>query len=293
MMAVRSAPDPAKITELKRRLAKEPASRSFLELAREYHEAGQLEEAAVVCAQGLKYHPSYLSAQVLLGRIYFDMGKAEESRSQMESVLSQAPDNLVARRVLAWICLDQGDAEGALDRYRALLAFNPADSEARDKIAEIEAQLHPTQSAPEVAPAAAPVEELAPAATTETEGIPIPGALEISASELSMPQEPGPAAPVTEAIAPEPGILATPTLAEIYVQQGLPDKAAQVYREVLTGDPDNAEAQRRLEQLEHAAPQAPDPGALARRRKIEALATWLDGIRRASRTHRDAGTRRN
>jgi tetratricopeptide (TPR) repeat protein len=272
MMAVRPAPEPARIAELKRRLAKEPASRSFLDLAREYHEAEQLEEAAAVCAEGLKFHPNYLSARVLLGRIYFDMGKVEESRSQMESVLAQAPDNLIARKVLAWICLDQGDADGALDRYRALLAFNPADSETRERIARIEAQLHPKESAPEVPEASLP-EEPAPA----------PPAFE------ALPSGPGDSG--GEAAAPEPGILATPTLAEIYVQQGLPDKAAEVYREVLTGDPHNVEARTRLEQIERAAPQAPDPGALARRRKIEALATWLDRIRLASRTLRDAGTR--
>lgn len=246
-----SAPDSARIADLKRRLAKEPASRSFMELAREYHVAGQFAEAAAVCAQGLRYHPNYISARVLLGRIYFDMGRTDESRAELESVLAQAPDNLIARKVLAGICLEQGDTEGALDRLRALLAFNPADAETRAKIAQIEARPREAQAAP-----------------SPPEG------------------PPGGAEP------PETGILATPTLAEIYMQQGLPSKAAEVYREILKGDPENAEARIRLAHLEKAAPAAPDPIESARRRKIQALGSWLEGIRRASRAAGRAGASR-
>src|SRR5262245_30003619 len=114
MMAEKTEPPAAKIPELKRRIAADPASRSFLELAREYHEAGLFEEAAAVCAQGLKYHPHYVSARVLLGRVNFDMGLLDEARGHMETVLSAVPDNLVARRVVAEILRIQGDLNGAL-----------------------------------------------------------------------------------------------------------------------------------------------------------------------------------
>jgi pentatricopeptide repeat protein len=48
--------------------------------------------------------------------------------------------------------------------------------------------------------------------------------------------------------------LETNTLAELYVKQGLPDRAIDVYRSMLRVEPGNAAARRRLAELEAAAP---------------------------------------
>ena len=256
MMAEKSAPPAAKIVELKRRIAADPASRSFLELAREYHEAGLYEEAAAVCSLGLKYHPHYVSARVLLGRVCFDSGQLDEARFQMEGVLAVAPDNLVARRVVADVLRIQGDLAGALERFHALLAFNAGDKETANRILEIEAALKTATPAPVEKTLEAPA--------------PVP------VVEEALP----PAAPV---VPPEQGPLATPTLAEIYVQQGLPHKAIEVYHEILKGDPGHIEAISRLSELEARPAPSPDPAAMLVARKVEALRGWLDVIRGRAR----------
>jgi tetratricopeptide (TPR) repeat protein len=259
-----------KIADLKRRLAAEPSSRLFIELAREYFESGQLEAAANVCNRGLKKHPSYLSARVLLGRVCFDMGRVEESREAMESVLAQAPDNLVARRVIAEICAEQGDDAGALERYRALLAFSPGDADTKKRIAQLEAKL---------------------AAVVPDPPVETPSSVEPSAAREAAPAR----EPTIGYVAPrtvddrelDPAVLATPTLAEIYLQQGLKDKAARVYREILKGDPANAEALQRLGEIEPSAPAAPapDPAEQGRLRKIALLNSWLEVIKGAAPRH--------
>ena len=251
-----------RIADLKRRLSAEPTSRLFLELAREYYDSGQLAAAADVCAQGLKSHPAYLSARVLLGRICFDMGETGKSAEAMEIVLAQAPDNLVARRVLAEISMEEGDTELALDRYRALLAFYPGDAEARRKIELLEAKRAspPPQTAPAtMAPAPA-------AAVLATATVPAAETVQTVSSGTLL----------------DSGVLATPTLAEIYLQQGLHDKAAQVYREILRGDPGNADAIARLVEIERLS-EAPDPAAQTREKKVAVLNRWLDVIRGGSR----------
>ena len=55
--------------------------------------------------------------------------------------------------------------------------------------------------------------------------------------------------------------LHTNTLAELYLRQGLVDKAVEVYRSMLRVDPDNQKAARRLADLEPAGapPAAPAP----------------------------------
>jgi cytochrome c-type biogenesis protein CcmH len=249
-------PETPRIADLRRRLQKEPSVRLLVELAREYHEAGLFEEAARVGARAVREQPSYVSARVQLGRVYFDMGRLEEAREQMEAVLSQAPDNLLARRIVADVCRELGDVQGALDRYRALLAFNPGDKETGRKIEAMEKDLLAGAS-----PSAAP----------------------------PPPVPPGPAGddPAAEgASLLDAGALATPTLAEIYLQQGLPARAAEVYRAILKGDPGNAEAVARLAEIEGPRPvpaAPPDPAAALRRRKIARLEGWLRAMRDGSR----------
>ena len=304
-----------RIADLKRRLEKDPGSRTFFDLAREYHEAGCFQEAADICARGLRQHASYLSARVLLGRIYFDMGRSDDAREQMETALQQAPDNLVARRVLAQICLEQGDLAGALERFRALLAFSPTDTEAAARIDQIERRLsggephteaEPTEVVAEPAPAAAPEAEVdiqpepvrpsgaAPPSPTRDAPVPPPLPLEPdepvtvlaeAAEEASSEILVEVLVEVSEAAGPslEPGVLATPTLAEIYMDQGLTDKAALVYREILKGDPGNAEALARLAEIEQAEAPPADPRAESARRRIQALSTWLELIRGGTR----------
>jgi tetratricopeptide (TPR) repeat protein len=224
----------ARIDELQRRVSDDPSSRAFLELTRLYHREGRLEEAARLCAEGVRRNPEYLSARVLLGRIYFDMNLMEEARDTMEYVVVRAPDNLMARRVLAEICLHQGQLDAALERYRALLAFKPDDQESAERIEEIEAKL---QGRP---------------ADAET--------------------------PEGATVGEPDRALATPTLAEIYLQQGHAKKAWRLYQKVLRGDPDNLEARERLAAIERDYPVL-DPDEQVRRRKIDLLSSWLRTIR--------------
>src|SRR5437867_2654728 len=99
-MADKAATLSPRISDLSKRLQREPSSRVFLELAREYHASGNLEEAVRVCRDGLQRHPSYHSARVLLGRSLIDLRRFAEARPEMEKVVQQAPDNLLARRLL-------------------------------------------------------------------------------------------------------------------------------------------------------------------------------------------------
>jgi hypothetical protein len=71
--------------------------------------------------------------------------------------------------------------------------------------------------------------------------------------------------------------LPTPTLAELYMEQGLPSEAEKVYVKLLEGDPDNAEIREKLARLRGDAP----CGAGSARARIRALEDWLATIRRA------------
>jgi hypothetical protein len=83
-----------------------------------------------------------------------------------------------------------------------------------------------------------------------------------------------------------PGASPTPfsssTLAELYFQQGLVDRAVDVYRQLVEQEPDNERARRRLGELEQAAPVADDRAARrhALERTIAGLTILLGAVRR-------------
>ena len=89
-----------RIAELERRLARDPASIAFAQLAEEYRRAGRLDDAIRVCRDGLTRHASYPSARVTLGRALLAQGLHDAARVELEAVAALAPDNLAARRAL-------------------------------------------------------------------------------------------------------------------------------------------------------------------------------------------------
>ena len=72
------------------------------------------------------------------------------------------------------------------------------------------------------------------------------------------------------------------TLAELYFQQGLVDRARDVYRQLLEQEPENEKARSRLSELERAAPVADDRAARrhALERTIAGLTILLGAVRR-------------
>jgi DNA-binding SARP family transcriptional activator len=76
-MEERALPEPFSaehLRELRQRWERDPKSRAFLQLAEEYRRAGRLDDAVHVLQAGLQEHPTYLSAQVALGRCLMDSG---------------------------------------------------------------------------------------------------------------------------------------------------------------------------------------------------------------------------
>jgi predicted Zn-dependent protease len=100
-----------RIEELRRRVAADPASIAFAQLAEEYRRAGNYEQAVLVCRTGLAQHPNYLSARVTLGRALLELQQFDEAKTELDFVIHAAPDNLAAIRALAEIHQRRGDID--------------------------------------------------------------------------------------------------------------------------------------------------------------------------------------
>ncbi len=127
-----------RLLQLKQRWDRDPNSRLFLQLAEEYRRAGRLREAIATLSQGLERHPSYLSAQVAMGRCLLEAGDADASAEWLERAIRQDPTQLVANKLLVETHLAQGDAGGARERLDIYRLLNDGDAE----IEQLERRLH-------------------------------------------------------------------------------------------------------------------------------------------------------
>jgi len=297
------------------RMAKDP--RAFLQLAEEHRRNGRLKEAIAVCLEGLGRHPGLDAARITLGRAYLESGQPEIARGTLEEVFGRLPEHHLAGKLLAEAQQQLGDLAAAESTCRSLLRRYPRDREIEAILESVTRRETPAgvpaaggaaaagPPAPSPAarsagapPAADPEPEYMPedvdlGATTGA-AAPCVGALPpVMKSPAGAAPDPAPERASRPAPASGGDALQTSTLADLYMRQGLVDRAIEVYRAMLRVDPGNQRARQRLTEIESGgAPAAPattvaPPSAAqadARRRVTARLEEWLDTVRRASTT---------
>lgn len=259
------------IIRYREKWAKEPTSRVFAQLADAYRKEGMLDEAIRICLEGLKLHPTYVSARMILGRAYLEREALDGAAAEFERVLEISADNVLAHRMLGDTRRRQGRLGEAATHYEAVLALIALDRETRQLLAEVQANLAagvPTPptgagtaaSTPEIETAAPEVPALTPVE------VPAPEFESVPAGALAAESPPaGPRSVSAPASGPaEAGELpATETLADLYAAQGHPEEAAAIYRELLTRAPDPRTLEPKLAAVEHAGRRTvPRAGAL-------------------------------
>jgi tetratricopeptide (TPR) repeat protein len=90
-------------------------------------------------------------------------------------------------------------------------------------------------------------------------------------------------APAEEGAGPGATPLASSTLAELYYQQGLGQRAIEVYRQVVADEPTNERARNRLGDLEREGAGDPGDGRAARRRELQRMIAGLEAFLAAVR----------
>ena len=114
-------------------------------------------------------------------------------------------------------------------------------------------------------------------------------------SQLPSDEDEDEAGPQVDDLAGEPSI-ATVTIAEVFVKQGLLPQACQVYRDILQAEPGNEAIRKKLEALEKTLSVVAEPAALEKIPDQEhpmeiggdalaILKRWLDRIRQRRQQH--------
>lgn len=326
----------SEIKKLEERLQREPSSFCFAPLADAYLKAGMPDDALAVAQTGAALHPGYVAGQMALARVCQHKGLLDECRKSLEIVTAAVPEHAEAQQMLARLYRESGRSDDAVRALRTLLELSQDDARA---VAELELLISQVEDDDDleliefteddivedddtvdqlvvrVKPAAALVVDPWAGITVGNDASVSSEAMLDAASLWALPEQQLAADAAEEADDTEleedsdhadlevsadvVDPLVTPTLAELYVTQGFPEKAVRIYRKILTTDPSNTEAQQRLSALEQQPavqdysefvptastgvmpPDLPIQGeADGARAALPVLEGWLENIRR-------------
>jgi predicted regulator of Ras-like GTPase activity (Roadblock/LC7/MglB family)/Flp pilus assembly protein TadD len=225
------AKEEAEIKELVKKLAQNPDSMVFVQLADAYRRAGELEKSVEVCLEGLERHPTYTTARAILGRNYMDLGRLDDAAGEFRQIEVADPENIMAHRMLGQIFLQNGQFADAVVRQQRVLALDPDDSTAQELLQQ--ALNGAKQADGGAAPAAKPA-------------APAQGSTAASSAKANDAQS------------------GTLKVAEIYIKKGALDEAAEVLQEILAADPSHAVAQQKLREVNEKRGGKAEDGAKAK-----------------------------
>ncbi len=169
----------SRIEELEKKLAADPNSRIFVQLAEEYRKQGLLDNAIEICEQGLTKHPQYPSARVALGRALLEAKTYDRACEEFESVLAQIPDNILANKFLGETYHRLGRYDEAIQKYQIAQTLSPEDMDLEGQIEAVKAEMAaggPPPPPPEPADEAAPTDRPHSASASPTDtpmGVPV------------------------------------------------------------------------------------------------------------------------
>ena len=121
------APAPADLQRWSEDVARDPASLSFLPLARAYRKQGRRDIALKLCLRGLEQHPTFVEGHALLAMLYFETGQRAKAYDEWSMVLQLEPTNFEALRGMGFFHLEKGDDPSALRSLQRAAALRPED----------------------------------------------------------------------------------------------------------------------------------------------------------------------
>ena len=220
---------------------RDPDGRGFAPLADAYRRAGDTKQALELLGDGMDRHPDFTPGHVVAARLYVEQGLFTEAEIAARRVLDLDPENVDALRSLVRALDEEGEAVEAAKVREQLATLEPEPSEdempSDDSSAVEEAVLSSEAFAPEEPEAQEDVVEFDPF----TLGGVLDGEEEVFDFEALAPDEPAPDEAAEQ--------IQTRTMAELYVTQGLTDRAIDVYQHLVGASPDDAGLRARLEEL--------------------------------------------
>jgi tetratricopeptide (TPR) repeat protein len=117
------------------RLARDPASLAFAQLADLYRKAGRTRDAVALCRNGLTRYPHYTTARLILAKALVADGQLAPAQVELEAILDVSPKDVQSHRLVAEVQRRLGHIDEAVRHLEAAIALDPSDREAQGLLA--------------------------------------------------------------------------------------------------------------------------------------------------------------
>jgi hypothetical protein len=128
----------SEIEKLERRYAENPQGLTFAPLAEVHRKNGEVQRALDLLGSGLKIHPDYIPASIVLGRCHMDLGDVHAAESAFLHVLALDGENVIALKALADISERLVKFDDAERWLHTLLTVDRSNDEAREQLQRVE-----------------------------------------------------------------------------------------------------------------------------------------------------------
>jgi tetratricopeptide (TPR) repeat protein len=113
------------------RLAREPASLAFAQLADLYRKAGRTRDAVALCRDGLARYPHYTTARLILAKALVADEQLAPALVELNAILDLSPRDVQCHRLAAEVHRRLGHIDEAVHHLDAAVALDPGDRESR------------------------------------------------------------------------------------------------------------------------------------------------------------------
>lgn len=121
----------AAIRRHEERLARDPSSLAFAQLADAYRKAGRLGEAVAACRDGLVRYPQYATARLILAKALMAAGDLEQAAAETDTILETNAKDVQAHRLAAEIHRRRGRIDAAVQHLETVVKLDENDRESR------------------------------------------------------------------------------------------------------------------------------------------------------------------
>jgi tetratricopeptide (TPR) repeat protein len=121
------------------RLARDPASLAFAQLADLYRKAGRTRDAVALCRNGLTRYPHYTTARLILAKALMADGQLAPAQVELEAILEASPKDVQCHRLASEIQRRLGHIDDAVRHLEAAVTLDPSDRESQGLLALLRA----------------------------------------------------------------------------------------------------------------------------------------------------------
>jgi tetratricopeptide (TPR) repeat protein len=121
----------ASIRRFEERVARDPGSLAFAQLADLLRKAGRPADAVRVCRQGLVRYPHYVTARLILAKSLMTDGAVDEALAEVATLLEENANDVQAYRLAAELERQRGRVDAAVTHLEAVVRLDHGDRDAR------------------------------------------------------------------------------------------------------------------------------------------------------------------